>query len=360
MLKSLKAAILWLCVVCASAVTAVEVPTLFTAEVPFDREAEDPRAQAYRAALLEVLTRVSGSAFAADTLLVEELFPEPEAYVVQFRPGAQDTLWVSFDGEAVQQTLRAAGQTVWGSDRPLTLIWLAVDWGQGEREIIAADDPDRSLDETRSINRNRLLRERLLDFAERRGLPIAFPLLDTEDLQKVGFSDIWGGFDELVLDASGRYEAGSVLIGRIRPGSTQRTRWTYHFGGEDRVWNGGPEFALAQVAELLASEFAIGGDAPLRTVDLAVSGIVTVDHYGEVQNLLAGITLIENVSIIQVEGDRIVYSVEAHGGAERLARALRFGGLIEQTEEFEDADVSIDQPVVDPPMNRALEFYYSP
>ncbi len=308
---------------------AVEVPTLFTAEVPFDREADDPRGDAYNAALREVLMRVSGSDLANSPETVEELFPSPASYVMQFRPGADDTLWVTFDGHAIEQTLRNAGQTVWGAERPLTLVWLAVDWGQGEREIIAANDPDRTQHESRSIDRNRLVRERVLDIAEQRGLPLVFPLLDTTDLQMVTFTDIWGGFDEMILSASERYDASSILIGRIRPASGQRSRWTYYFSGDDSSLTGTPEQVVGHVADLLASEFAVGGDTPLETVALNISGIVSVDAYGTVQTLLDDVSLIERFTVTEVAGDRVSYSVDVRGGAERLGRALRFSGLIE-------------------------------
>ena len=174
-----------LLVIVAAPVWAVEVASLYTAQVPLDQEQDDPRAAAYEMALADVILRVSGAELANDPEMIELLFPEPSSYIVQFRPGEDDTLWVSFDGEAIERVLRQAGQTVWGSDRPLTLVWLAVDWGQGEREIVAADDPVRSRDQSRSIDRNRLLRQRVLDAAERRGLPVAFPLLDTIDLQNL-------------------------------------------------------------------------------------------------------------------------------------------------------------------------------
>ena len=230
-------------VICGAA-AAVEVPTLYTAEVPFDREAEDPRGDAYQAALVEILMRVSGSALANNEEAVAELFPNPAAYVTQFRPGTEDTLWISFDGQAIERVLRNSGQTVWGADRPLTLVWLAVDWGQGTREIIAADDPERTQHESRSIDRNRMVRERLLEIAERRGLPLAFPLLDTTDLQSVTFTDIWGGFDEAVIAASERYDASSILIGRLRPGTSQRDRWSYYFSGLETPLSGSPEAVL--------------------------------------------------------------------------------------------------------------------
>ncbi len=309
---------------------AVEVPTLYTAEVPLERQGGNARASAYRAALLEVLLRVSGSELANDRELVESLFPNPEVYVTQFRPGEEDSLWVSFDGEAIERVLRNTGQSVWGADRPLTLVWLAVDWGQGDREIIAADDPERTEQEARSIDRNRMIRERLLEIAEARGLPLIFPLLDTEDLQRVTFADIWGGFDEAVIAASGRYDANSILIGRIRPGSNQGNRWTYHFGGNSVPLTGSPEAALGQVADRLAAEFAVGGDLQLETVALEVAGIDSVDAYGSVQQILGEVALIDRFAVTEVAGDRVRYRVDVRGGPERLARALRFNGLLEQ------------------------------
>jgi hypothetical protein len=339
---------------CAS---AVEMTSLYSAQVPLDQERDDPRAAAYEAALAEVLLRVSGSAIGDDPELFQTLFPNPMSYVVQFRPGPDDTLWVSFDGKAIEDVLRSNGQTVWGSERPLTLVWLAVDWGQGEREIIAAGDPERDEDAARTIDRNRLLRQRVLDFAEKRGLPVAFPLLDTEDIARVTFADIWGGFDELVLDASTRYEADSVLIGRIRPESRERNRWTYYFGSEQSTWYGEPETVFSLIADLLAGEFAIGGDAPLRSVELAVAGITSVDAYGSVQRILRELNVVESFSVRQVEADRIVYRIEAHGGAERLARALRLTGLIEQERGY-DTGFPDDSSGI--PMYDSLEFFYSP
>ena len=337
----------------ASPVWAVEVASLYTAQVPLDQEEADPRSRAYEMAMVEVLRRVSGSNLSADPAMIELLFPDPSIYVVQFRRGEDDTLLVSFDGRAIEKVLRTAGQTVWGSDRPLTLVWLAVDWGQGEREIIGADDPQRTRDQARSIDRNRLLRQRVLDIAERRGLPVVFPLLDTVDLQNISFSDIWGGFDEALVAASQRYAADSILVGRIRATSNQRNRWSYYFGDEEQSWSGEPELVLGLVADRLAEEFAIRGDALQASVELAISGIDSVQAFGAVQNILAGIAVIESFSITGVEGDRIRYRVVTLGGVDRLGRALRFNGLVEQ-DRFDGDRFGGD------PLDRTLEFFYSP
>jgi hypothetical protein len=181
--------------------------------------------------------------------------------------------------------------------------------------------------------------------------------LDTEDQQNVTFSDIWGGFDEQLLVASERYEVDSVLVGRIRPDSNQRNRWNYYFADDERIWSGEPELVLGLVADKLADEFAISGDATLEYVDLNVSGIDSIEAYGEIQNLLAATNVIESFAISEVVGDRIQFRVEALGGLDRLRRALRLNGLIEQN-GFDGDRFPIES--LDATMNASLEFFYSP
>jgi hypothetical protein len=182
-------------------------------------------------------------------------------------------------------------------------------------------------------------------------------LLDTEDQRNVTFSDIWGGFDEQLLVASERYEVDSVLVGRIRPDSNQRNRWNYYFADDERVWSGEPELVLGLVADKLADEFAIRGDAPLEYVDLNVFGIDSIEAYGDIQNLLAATNVIESFTISKIVGDRIRYRVEAVGGLDRLRRALRFSGLIEQN-GFDGDRFGIES--LDSTSNASLEFFYSP
>jgi hypothetical protein len=330
---------------------AVEVPTLYTAEVPFDSAERNGRKSAYDRALKEILLRVAGPSLGGDAATVNGLFPDSSAYVVQFRQGAAGRLWVSFDGEAIERTLREAGQTVWGAERPLTVVWLAVDWGQGRREIVAADDPDNEQRDARSINRNALLRERVLEVAERRGLPLVFPLMDTTDIQNVTFSDVWGGFDEGVIGASRRYGADSILIGRIRTAGGGRENWSYFFSGAERRWNGPPEQVVNQVADLLAAELAAGGDAPLSSVAMSVAGIVSVGAYGNLSQILDSVSVIEEYRITEVSGDVVSVRADVRGGAERLRRALQFSGLVEQ-DPAQQLDNMTDE--------RSLEFYYGP
>jgi hypothetical protein len=320
---------------------AVEMPSLYTVEVPYEPSQPDAQSAAFRAALTEVLIRVTGTTAVVESEEMAALFPNPRQFVSQFRPGPDETLMVTLEGEAIERVLRQAGAPVWGTDRPLTLVWLAVDWGMGEREIVGADDADRLPGDARSIDRNKLLRERVQEVAGRRGIPVAFPLLDIEDLNNVSFSDIWGGFDERLLSASARYDTTSVLVGRIRPDDLETDRWTWFFGANGRLdWGGEPEDAVGILADALAAEFVIDPNQGSDTIHLAISGIDSVVAYGRVQRFLENLRVVDKLMIKSVVSDRITYEVEVQGGVERLDSALAASGMLDPVESTGVIDTS--------------------
>ncbi|MDZ7643959.1 MAG: DUF2066 domain-containing protein [Woeseiaceae bacterium] len=115
----------------AGGAAAVQVESLYTARVPLPTDEPDARDTAYERALQQVLIRVTGAEDAAFSPELKALFPNPARFVLQYRPGEDNTLWVSLDGAAIEKVLRQARLPVWGPERPLTVLWLAVDWGTG-------------------------------------------------------------------------------------------------------------------------------------------------------------------------------------------------------------------------------------
>jgi hypothetical protein len=338
---------------------AVEMTSLYTVEVPLDPD--DPNAQrsAYQEALRQVLVRVTGSNALADSEEVATLFPNAARFVRQFRPGPDDTLVVSLDGPAIERVLRDADATIWGTDRPLTVVWLAVDWGLGDREIVAADDPDRMPGDGRSIDRNQILRERVQAVAERRGLPIAFPLMDVEDLRNIGFIDIWGGFDEPLLEASTRYGAESVLVGRIRPDDLQPPRWTWYFDNQRFGWPGQPEESIEQLADALAARDAISSSQEVETIRVTISGISSVAGYAEVQRYMDNLRVARGMVVRSASGDSITYDVDVQGGMQQLENILSISNLFEPA----DSGFVIDAGGYPPgrePTPQVLRFKFAP
>ena len=326
----------WLAV--AMPAVAVEVPSLYTVEVPLDPADPDAQQNAYRTALDVVLVRITGSAAATESEELAGLFPNPARFVQQYRPGVDDTLVVSLDGPSIERILRESGATVWGPDRPLTIVWLAVDWGLGDREIVAAGETTGMPGDSRTIDRNQMLRERVEAVAERRGLPVVFPLLDVEDMRRIGFVDIWGGFDEPLLEASARYEAQSILVGRIRPEDPQPPRWTWYTGEQRFGWPGQPEEAIEQLADALAARDAISGNQEVETIELTISGISSMTAYGEVQRYLENLRGVDALVVKSASPGQITYDVQVQGGAERLDNALSISTLLDRR----DSGYSVD------------------
>lgn len=306
---------------------AVEMESLYTAEIELDRTAANAQELAYEDALKAVLVRITGDATAAENEDLLGLFPDPTRYVLQILRGEDDTLIVTLDGPAIEALLRRANQPVWDNDRPETLIWIAIDRGLGDREIVAAIEEEGI---RTPLDRNRDLRDRVLGVAERRGIPLRFPLVDAEDLESVSFSDIWGGFDRALIEASRRYGATSILVGRIRSEDLMRNRWTYYFGNQQQAWTGGPETAVNLLADTLAERFAFAGNAPAERITLTISGIDSISAFGSVQKLLGDLSVVDNFSVDTVAGSQIRYAVNVQGGIERLATALEFSGILER------------------------------
>ena len=336
----------------AGVAQAVEFESLYTVEVPYDPNQPGAQATAYRDALTQVLVRVTGTTAAAQSEELAERFPNPGRYVLSYRTGERDTYVVTLDGEAIERELRAFGATIWGSERPLTILWLAVDRGLGDREIVAAVD-ERVPAFRRPLDRNRLLRERLEETATYRGLPIVYPALDATDLELVSFPDIWGGFDERLMLASQRYSAPSILVGRIRP-ETGQYRWTWYFNNGRQDFNGEPEEVINGVADALAAQFSFGGSEPVESIRLTITGIDSVNAYGAVQRFLQSLRILDELQVESAAGDRITYRVVVQGGIERLQRALA------QSTVLEREDIMMDRVDRRPPQPRDFEFDTDP
>lgn len=310
-----------------------ETADLYTIQVPVDQSEPDWREQAYRRALSQVLVRVTGQRDAVSDPALQALFEDPSRLVQGYRRGADQTLWVTFDGRAIAARLREAGRAVWGSERPVTLLWLAVDRGGGERELIGAEEGPAAAANGTEDDPDRFLRQRVEDVARARGLPVVWPLLDAEDRGRVAFSDVWGGFEQPVLEASGRYGANSILLGRIDADGFQLPRWTWYFGGEQRSWRASVEDALHRVGDLMAAQLAAVGDERATSVRLTVTGVTDLAAYADVSRYLSSVSIVRDVRLEQLGDNALTYRLELLGASERLGRVLRLSGRFGTLEE---------------------------
>jgi hypothetical protein len=296
---------------------ADRVEGLYEAEVPVD----DSRDAAFGAALAEVLVRITGRRDIAGRQEVRALVGNAAAFAQQFRSPAPDRLWVAFDGAALEAELEQLGLPVWGPDRPVTLLWVAVDAGGGRRFVVASGT---------ELAREAELRESLQEAAARRGIPIMFPLMDAEDRAQASFAEVWGGFEDSIRAASGRYGADAVLVGRLSADDPGFGRWTLLDDNGSERWTGGAAESIERVADQFAARLAVVSSGELRPVRLAVAGIASVEDYARVMRFLARLTAVQDLSLERLEGDTAVLRVALRGSTGGLAEAIALGRVLER------------------------------
>ena len=301
---------------------AVRVTSVYAAEVELPGGSNGLR-RAFDAALEQVLVKMSGLESLGNAGARRALVPDSGQLVRQYSRLADGMVRVEFDGAELSRILDAAGQPVWGIERPLVAVWFGTDDGAGNREILAGGSD--------TSGPQGLLRESLQAAADARGLPVVFPLIDAEDLGQISFADVWGNFSAPLLQASQRYGANALLIGRARSlaADNARVRWTLVTRTEQQAWEGTVSDGPGQAATWLAQRLATYADSS-GAVRLVVGAVDSLDRLGQLQKYLRSLNVVERSQIVRVQDDRIEFELVVRGDANRLSRSLDNGSLLER------------------------------
>lgn len=327
-------------------VLASVVQNLYSASVPVTSQADNARAHALQEALSQVIVKVTGSPAAPNDPQVAAIVAQPEHYLQAYRykrhvpnpdepmfgPGAQATLdlWAQFDPQALNRALRAANQPIWGSERPATIVWVAYQQADGQRDIVSSEAAGKVVNSMQQA-------------ADARGVPVMFPLMDIEDRSHVGFADVWGGFDDPVVQASKRYQPDAILIGHVDANNPAGAQWTLKMGGQTTRWDGisgkpvdVAAAAIQHVADLYAAKFAIRTGAGVQQVpalDVVVSGIGNLAGYARVLKYLHSLNAVNTVEPMQVAGSKVTFKVSAQGTVADLKQTIGLGALLAPAEQ---------------------------
>ena len=324
---SLKQLSLWVVftvsLVLAGAAQATRVEGLYTAEVLLLQNTAAGRAEAFSLALAAVLVKVTGQEQLPEGKAAQ--FANAAALVQQYRAMEGQRIEVSFDPAALRRQLDAAQLPVWSAARPAVMIWLAVDEGQGRRGVLG------TASELAQPNLANEYRDILYATADARGLPIILPLLDGEDLSKVSTGDVWGGFGYVLLQASMRYSADVMLVGRMRQAGVQgaQVSWSlFVAGSQTSEWLGDLAAGPGVTADILSRQLATFA-AEADAITLTVRDIYTLNDYARVLNYLRSLSIVEQVGVARVIGGAVEFSLTARSDSQRLDRDIRRDGLLQ-------------------------------
>jgi hypothetical protein len=309
---------------------AATMPDLYTVTVVPDAAAANRRAAAEQAAMAKLLIRVTGDRAAPLDPALNALTTAPGEYLSSYGLDRQGRAVVGFSRVRVEQALSALGLPVWGAERPLTLLWIAIDDGMGGRALVGADEAGDRAPEIPPTMTTLLstVRSEIAAVADERGLPIVLPLLDLQDLGAVTFTDVWGGFDDRVLAASQRYRADAVLIGRVRPDLVGTTVEWLFVSGTERLGLPGAAIrdGLDAAADRYAAELTTVGGIGLTAI--TVRNVTTAADYGRVIGYLERQSALQSVDVESYSDGTLALRVAARGDAQVLGRVLALGGVL--------------------------------
>lgn len=305
---------------------------LYEGEIPVAGQGAEERTAALPGAMGQMLVRLSGDATVAADPALRPLLDQAGALVQRYRyrqqvevqgglPVNRTWLVARFDPARVDAALAAAGVAVWLPPRPRPLVWLVIDDGSGPRVLGAAQAAAVSA---------------LAARARQRGLDLRYPGLDAQEQGLM--SAIWTGRVEVLAEASARYDAPALLLGRLqRQGEGWNARWKAVEGGRAlqsiEVRDAQAQTVLAQGADLLADALAaryrlVAGGA-VESVRIALLELAPPDDYARVMAYLQRLPGMQSVQPQRADGQRLEIDLQLAGGAARLERLIALARMLE-------------------------------
>jgi hypothetical protein len=298
---------------------------LFEVTVPITQDGEPA---AFRAAMADVLIKVTGRRDAPLLPSLSALVDDAGRYVTSYRRASRGRLAISFDGDAIEDAVAAAGLPFWGAFRPVTLVWLAVDRGAGQRGLVTAE---ASGSEKRDVEAA----------AAQRGLPLAWPSVTGGEDAQLRLQQAWSGDLGPLAATASRYGADGVLVGRALAGAggVYSVDWTFVGAGGSAGLRGGLGEGVNLAADRYASLYASPAAAQRSEIDVTVAGITSAADYADVASHLASLSTVRNVTLRRVLPDAVVFRVSVRGGLYTLQREAGSAGRLRPIADAQGAAV---------------------
>jgi hypothetical protein len=339
-MKKLTLVMMLLSLALSPAVKADQAAALYSAVVAVADNSSAERNKALRAGLLEVLVKLTGSADIGSKPAVAQLLANASAYVVEFgyvnlpnQPSRQG-LNVRYSQVDVDRFLRQKQLPVWPVKRPSLLVWVVKEpFGHPQSFVFEGDEAFyTSLD----------------SLFDRRGLVASYPVYDLEDLSALSVNDAWNLEADKIAAATVRYGASSWLLVRCYETSARTWRLTWVMGAAnnnqaeqvylDNLDAPALDTALARVVDMavdrIASAYVYTPSLAAGKLVLTVDGISSFNYYNELLKLLKELSMVKNLAVESVEGEKIRLQIELEGDEKQFFESLALFDQLEIPEEL--------------------------
>ena len=321
------------------------VGNLYDAKILVSDQSQGARQEAARAGLLEVLQKVSGFVVPDDRAVINKALTIADQYLYQFSYATVEShelagalpgsLWLTmqFEGKSIQGLVKRGKLPRWGANRPSILVWMAID--DGAQRLIMSDGVEH------------VGQKALQSGALKRGLPLIYPLNDLDDSMTLPIEQLWGMFDDPIVQASKRYGAESVLASRIYKTveGKWKGQWSFYLKGnkqnfvfetatlDQQVLEG-----LTASAQVLANSFALKPSIQdASSLSIQISAVKSLSDYAKVTQYLEKMAITKQVAVMKVNKDRLFMSLKLNGTVKQLKQTLALDKkLVPVTRKFDE------------------------
>ncbi len=247
---------------------------------------------ALQEALRIALIRATGRRDADTDPALAGLLSQPRRFVQLVRPAGAGTTQVTFDGNALERAIVAAGRTVWARERPLVLVVT-----QGTAATPLAESGTA-----------------LTDTAQLRGLPITVAAASSLGVPAVG--DV---ARDVALGAAQRAGADAIVVGSESGGVW---RWSLFAATINEAWTGSAADGVHGAADALARAAEAVMALPEFDAVIEVRGIASLKDFALVSTALSSVNGVRRTAVTEASVDGAVFRVTARGGIDTLVNAL--------------------------------------
>jgi hypothetical protein len=329
-----------------SSLFAIELKNMGSISVVVPNESDKERYRGNYIGLSQVLLRLSGNKEVLETEVAKELLKDSSRYLLQYSydtlqsnsknesliedyvsrgllsdstDGAQSkakVLSLKFDQLLLVKKLQAGGVSVWDANRPEVMFWWVTE-ENGVRTMVSDGESSKS-------------RAALVYFSEQRAVPIKLPLMDLQDRKRVTTSDVWGGYNEQLAQASTRYNLNTWVSGKSYfANGNWNAHWEVHVLGGVRAFKSqSPSLftlqkaVIASVARVLASEYAIIVGENGSTLLVSVNNVKTLSNFTTIETYLESLFVISNVEMYELQADKVTFKVILKEDVEKFKKLL--------------------------------------
>lgn len=304
-------------------IQSAEVSDLYQFKVLVSDKSTYSRDQASKAALLGVLTKVSGSTVDSELPEIKDAFNNISQFMRKYQyqdaEYGEQYLIIRFDNNKVDSLLNETGYPIWGNRRPLVLIWLAFE-DAFQRDLVTREGFPQ-------------IEQVLSDQSQKRALPIVLPLLDLEDRVNITVSDVWANFSEPVNLASKRYNPERIVTARLYKPHQQTSwhlDWRFTHDSELAIESiiGDQQQVISQmiddISSALAGRYGVNKSQEnnQRGELFMLSGVDSYIELEHAKRRLLTLNVVQDIKIESIADSKVTLKLILNGSTQDLANTL--------------------------------------